>query len=798
MKKINLLMLIAFCIICSMAAKAQYVVTKVSGKVLNQAGNSVRPGSVLKDNDRLSWSSPADKIWVVMVGKGEKILSPSPKAEANNSVLTEVLISSLHQNSSSGSLSGRGEIIEKIPDAFRTAENSNGKLIMEYENKFLYDAAQFPQTNGSVFFLQIEIPGQAPIIRTLKTDNDTLFVNYADLVTESTHPSIKYSIAYHSKTPVNKSTLIAAFSPYFDFTAELNGTIANTILAYQGTDIGKDALRDSVYRNVYANLGKPNGLLFVAQFNKFWLSKGLVNTDNTPAATGLVFDQTKFDEIPHISASIEVTRGELPDNFSLRQYAPPVGDQLQTSSCTAWSTSYACRTISFAIQHGYSLSNHYDKIKSFTFAPDFVYNHIKNSADCNSGTAIYYALTFMKTQGDILNDGAFVCGKTYTPVDLTNAETFKIKDFRPVNGGNITKEKLIADMKQALVDKHPLPFGMNIPLDFSIVGESGIWYPTAENRSNMDAIKRREKPAAPLNGHAMCVIGYNDKINNGSFEVMNSWGVHRGDHGFWWVNYDDFYQFVMDVYAIEDFDNHAPDIAPTPEPAPVEPVVVKPVVTPNPVVVVAPKITPPLLKPVLRAKPKLKGNMEFMLVTADGGFESVPIIKKQVGTRGQVVEGDTPDSTTYPNFVLAKDFHSGNHYKIKFGLAKSAYVYIIGIDKQSYYVLFPQKKLNESAFVNVNNSTLFLPNSKSNYTLDNVTGKEKMCILVSKSPIDLDALDNQYINNNKNLYQAVRQNFGKQLLEMKMADFDSQKISFDTNVNDRNVLAFFVEINHLQ
>jgi hypothetical protein len=796
MKKIKLLPLFAFCIIFTTAVKAQYIVTKVAGKVLNESGNSVRPGSVLKDNDRLSWSSPQDKIWAVMVGKGEKILSPSPKAEANKNMLMEVLLSSLHQNSKSGSLSGRGEIIEKIPDALRTAENSNGKLVMEYENKFLYDVSQFPQSDGSVFFLQIDIPGQPAIIRTLKTKNDTLLVDYGDLATESTHPSIKYSIAYHRKSPVNQSVLIAAFSPYFDFTSELDGTISNTILAYQGTNITKDALRDSVYRNVYANLGKPNGILFTSQFNKYWLSKGLVNINDTPAASGLVFDKAKFDEIPHISTSIEVTRGELPDNFSLRQYAPPIGDQQQTASCTAWSTSYACRTISFAIQHGYSISNHYEKIKNFTFAPDFIYNHIRNSADCTSGTAIYYALNFMKTQGDILKEGAFVCGKTYSPSDLTNALAFKIKDFHAVNGGSITKEKLIADMKQALVDKHPLPFGMSIPSDFASVGASGIWYPSVQNRASADAMRRSQNPAVPLYGHAMCIIGYNDKINNGSFEVMNSWGSYRGANGYWWVSYDDFYQFVVDVYSIEDFDNPIPDDI-TPKPIPEEPVVVKPVVTPDPVVVI-PKNTPPLPKPIVRTKPMLKGSMEFMLLTANGSFESVPIVKKQVGTRGQLVEGDTPDSTTYPNFVLAKDFHSGNHYKIKFGLAKSAYVYVIGIDKQSYYVLFPQKKLNESAFINVNNSTLFLPNSKSNYTLDNITGKEKMCILISKSPIDLNALDIQYNNSNKNLYQAVRQNFGKQLVEMKMTDFDSEKISFDTSVNERNVLAFFVEINHLQ
>jgi hypothetical protein len=120
------------------------------------------------------------------------------------------------------------------------------------------------------------------------------------------------------------------------------------------------------------------------------------------------------------------------------------------------------------------------------------------------------------------------------------------------------------------------------------------------------------------------------------------------------------------------------------------------------------------------------------------------------------------------------------------------------MDKASNYTLFPQKKLNESALINVNNATLYLPNNQSHYTLDNVVGKEKMCILVAKSPIDQDALNQQYSASNNNLYQAVRKNLSTRLLEMKLVDFSSNKISFDTAVNDNNVLAFFVEINHLQ
>jgi hypothetical protein len=799
MKKINL---IALLLLCFTVANAQYIVTKVSGKVKNQAGNSVRPGTQLKDNERLSWSSLADKLWVVMIGKGEKIISPSPKATPDNNLLSELLTSSLHQNSSSGSLSGRGEIIEKIPDALHTAATSNGKLIMEQKNKFLFDQTAYPQSNG-VFFIEIDIPGVSPVIRKLTTSADTLMINYPDLVTETINPSIKYSIGYSSG---GRSRLVSFFVPYFDLTADMENMVANTVLAYQGISTNKDVVRDSVYRNVYASTGKPNGILFTELFDKYWISKGTITDNTTQGGTGLIFNQDNFNQIPRLSESVEVTRGELPNNYSLRQYTPPIGDQLQTSTCTAWATAYACRTITYAVQHGYSMSNQYDKIKAFTFAPDFVYNHINNTGNCNVGTAIYNALTFMKTQGDVLKAGDFICGQTYSPIEAENAQRFKIKDFYPLNGPGISKEVLIQRMKAAIVSKHALPFGMQVGTDFSYVGISGILYPSEADHAAMAAIKSNQYQKL-LGGHAMCVIGYNDNVNNGSFEIMNSWGSYRGEHGFWWINYDDFYEFLQDIYSVADYDIPTPTPAivntPTPvkkdepiKPAPVkieEPVVINPIVAP---IVVIPKkdMPPPPIAVVV--KPQLKGALEFMLLKPDNSFENIPVTKKQVGERGQVVEGDNAD--TYANFVLSKDFHSGSQYKIKFDLGQPAYVYVIGMDKASNYTLFPQKKLNESALINVNNATLYLPNNQSHYTLDNVVGKEKMCILVAKSPIDQDALNQQYSASNNNLYQAVRKNLSTRLLEMKLVDFSSNKISFDTAVNDNNVLAFFVEINHLQ
>lgn len=161
------------------------------------------------------------------------------------------------------------------------------------------------------------------------------------------------------------------------------------------------------------------------------------------------------------------------------------------------------------------------------------------------------------------------------------------------------------------------------------------------------------------------------------------------------------------------------------------------------------------------------------------------------------VGGANNAPSAYANFVLAKPFYSGSQYKVKLNLTQPAYVYIIGNDKNGIYNLFPQKKYNESAMIGPDNATLFLPSDSSSYTLDNVTGKEKMCVLVSKSPIYIDGLSQVFKNTNNNLYQAVRKILPKRLLEMKAVSYSNDKVHFNTEVNEENVLAFFIEMDHL-
>ena len=259
------------------------------------------------------------------------------------------------------------------------------------------------------------------------------------------------------------------------------------------------------------------------------------------------------------------------------------------------------------------------------------------------------ALRFMKKYGDIKKGRVnFVCGKTYSNDDLSAAQGYRIKDIIPIPGVNHDRNMLVQNMKSYIVNNSALPFLMILPVDFANIDGTGVWNPTPGDYTL--AVNARKGLAEP-NAHAMCVIGYDDKEGGGSFEVMNSWGDgFFGNAGFCWINYDDFFRFAEEVYAIT-------DSAPPAEDAPVEKVPEK-VATIIPLAVNVPvTVTKP-------AKPKLKGSIEYTLINADGSFETIPVSKGLAGA-DQSAAGK-PKIAAFANFTLTKPFYSGAKYKVKF------------------------------------------------------------------------------------------------------------------------------------
>ena len=91
---------------------------------------------------------------------------------------------------------------------------------------------------------------------------------------------------------------------------------------------------------------------------------------------------------------------------------------------------------------------------------------------------------------------------------------------------------------------------MHLPDSFKFVDtKTGIWYPDPADYKEGEQAR---KSATKYSGHAMCIIGYNDAVNGGSFEIMNSRGKNSGKDGFYWISYDDMKKFGSQALIMKD------------------------------------------------------------------------------------------------------------------------------------------------------------------------------------------------------------------------------------------------------
>jgi hypothetical protein len=299
------------------------------------------------------------------------------------------------------------------------------------------------------------------------------------------------------------------------------------------------------------------------------------------------------------------------------------------------------------------------------FSPSYLYNQIALPG-CQ-GTYIVNAMDKLLQEGTVpftrfgYNDQS--CSEQPDGSEKQLASQYRIKGYnRLTYSGDDYATDLLA-IKQNLAQGAPVVIGMMVGGSFmqSMHGQK-VWYPTDYDYSMRG-----------FGGHAMCVVGYDDYLEGGAFQIMNSWGPEWGQNGIGWVRYKDFDYFTREAYGL--YPMGSADVA-----------------------------------PIERL------SAAFGLI--DNQTQKNIALKRLSGNVFQTVN------------PIAK----GTQFKVEVSNSKECYIYVLGMETDgSSYVLFPYTK-KHSPYCGITGTRLF-PRDYS-MMADDVGSKDYVAVVFTAQPID--------------------------------------------------------------
>ena len=291
----------------------------------------------------------------------------------------------------------------------------------------------------------------------------------------------------------------------------------------------------SFYQEIYLLL-----FLLVAVFNSpsVQAQKGPINSGYVPSAESKLGAPNLFG----------ADTGSLPPNIDLSSRMPPVGDQRAQSSCVAWAVAYGARGYYLGLQ-----GNNLSQVAALP-SPAFVYNQLTGDPrNCQNGTQIEDALDIVKSQG-VATLGDF-------PYDFRSCKAQPNENIKSIARRNVISQWRqvrhdAGSIKRTLYEGNPVIFGMQIEKRFQTLAPEQIYI----DRGSIN----------PESGHAMVIVGYDDKRS--AFKVFNSWGKVWANQGFGWVDYKTMLLRSPNFYTMSVDQDDSPKPQPQPQPQPPPPI----------------------------------------------------------------------------------------------------------------------------------------------------------------------------------------------------------------------------------
>jgi hypothetical protein len=439
---------------------------------------------------------------------------------------------------------------------------------------------------------------------------------------------------------------------------------------------------------------------------------------------GAELDPDLYNSLPR--KAVQLSRGYtgLPASVSLKDYAPFPGNQGRYSSCTAWAAAFAARTISESLA-----INRYDRAQTSgsVFSPAFVYKSISSDPLCKQGTVISHALDLMR------NTGVPRMSELERNTDFIRVSPAMYRDSRKYTiGGYSTLFRFSRTegpgddgpraVKKSLFEGKPVIIGMNTPDSFMKLKGKTLWKPV-------------ESPAVNWGGHAMCVVGYDDKFGGGAFELQNSWGDDWGNQGYGWSSYADFSRFVNEAYElIENLDE-------------------------------------------FKDRVEYSGFVDIELRNSP---EAMPVRFDGAGF-----------------YRALRAYPSGTRFRYIMGNNSPAYVYAFASDSATGATtrIFPPEGV--SPVLDYRENAVAFPGEHSWIEMDGVRGEDYLVVLFAKRELDIEAVRARFQREGGSFPERVARAVGPDYIPPARARYDSNRLSFSAVMpGNRAVLGLLLAIEH--
>lgn len=454
--------------------------------------------------------------------------------------------------------------------------------------------------------------------------------------------------------------------------------------------------------------------------------------------TGLLPDDGTYEKLPRKVELVTRDYAILPDQYSLMQYCPEVKSQSRYGTCTSWASVYAARTIAEAVRQGWTDKA---KITNEAFSPLYVYAQIKDADDleCQKGSFISEALNLLKEKGaPKFSSFDVLCASNANPSLMNDASQYKIDDYFTLFSISFTDaEEKIRKVKKSISEDCPVVIAMHLPESFVRAGKS--W-----DGSDVDPTQHGY--------HAMCVMGYDDALDGGSFQIMNSWGTWWGDKGFVWVKYNDFAKYVDQAYEIYVSKSSLPMPAPEPDQT----------------------INSEENQVVYH---QFAGEIELQLAT---GEKMVPVL-------------DTKNGMS--RYRIVDEYISRTRYRIYISNNEPAYVYVIGSDLGNHVskVFPPTDKI--SAALTYKSNHIAIPDETYYVEMDDTKGTDFMCVLYSQEALDINAITDKIFETEGSFYDKVKAAISEEMAPSEDISYEKNTIKFSAKTA-KTLVPVIVELSH--